>query len=52
MLKITRTERDILEKMGYKFGKDLHKTVGSGKNKTYFITESDELIKAINSIRK
>ena len=43
MLKISKEERDYLEKNGCSFPEDLHKTVGKGKRKTYYATENNKV---------
>ena len=43
MLKISKEERDYLESNGCVFPDDLHKTVGKGKRKTYYATESPKV---------
>jgi hypothetical protein len=40
MVKISKEERDYLERNGCVFPDDLHRTVGKGKRKTYYATEN------------
>lgn len=51
MIIISKKECELLQKSGFKFGKDIHKTTGSGKNKTYFATESEKVMNFLNNIR-
>ncbi len=48
MIKITKDERDWLEKNGFKFGSTLHHTV---KNRAYYMTESKAAIKCLMEYR-
>lgn len=48
MIKITKDERDWLEKNGFKFGSTLHHTL---KNKAYYMTESKEAMKCLMEYR-
>lgn len=51
MLKITRDERDYLEKeCGCIFGKDLHRTYSS--HPTYYVTENRKILKKLFDYRK
>ena len=50
MVKISKQERDYLESKGFSFGEFLHRTYG--KNKTYYATESKNLMKVLNNFRK
>lgn len=51
MLKITRDERDYLEKeCGCIFGKDLHRTYSS--HPTYYVTENRKILKELFAYRK
>ena len=47
MLRISKEERDYLEKNGCSFPDDLHKTVGKGKRKTYYATENSKVKKLL-----
>lgn len=52
MFEISRNQRFYLEKNGCIFGRDLHRTVGKGKKKSYYATENDRvkmLIKKYNN---
>lgn len=40
-----------LSSMGFKFGPDINKTVGNGKKKTYYATESYKVLEAIKKLR-
>lgn len=54
MIKIDKKLMEYLEKEGCKFGEDLHRTYGKGKNKTYYATESSKvknLIEKFNNSR-
>lgn len=51
MILISKKECELLQKEGFKFGKDLYKTVGNSKKKTYYATESNSVIKTLNKIR-
>ncbi len=49
MLKITKTERDKLVKLGCVYGQDIHKTYSHYSN--YYLTESARNLKLVNQIR-
>lgn len=48
---ISKKECETLQAAGFKFEKDLHKTTGGGKNKTYFATESEKVMEMLAKIR-
>ena len=50
MITIDRRQRDYLLKNGFKYGKDIHHTVGKGKKKTYYATESQKVMACLNKI--
>ena len=52
MLIINKFEKDYLLGKGYKFGSHIHKTIGGGKNKTYYATENTKLLQDLESFRK
>ena len=52
MLRISKEERDYLEKNGCSFPEDLHKTVGKGKRKTYYATENSKVKRLLEQRRK
>ncbi len=52
MLIINKLEKDYLLGKGYKFGSHIHKTIGGGKNKTYYATENTKLLQDLESFRK
>lgn len=52
MIIINKDEKDYLLSKGYKFCDHIHKTVGSGKNKTYYATESSGLMKDLFKYRE
>ena len=51
MLIINKIEKDYLISKGYKFGSHIHKTIGGGKNKTYYATENQKLLKDLEYYR-
>ena len=51
MITIDRRQRDFLLKNGFKYGKDIHHTVGKGKKKTYFATESQKVLSCLEKIQ-
>lgn len=52
MILINKEECEKLINMGYSFKSgDIHRTVGKGKKKTYYATESQKLMKDIKMIR-
>lgn len=51
MILISKKECELLQKEGFKFGRDLNKTVGSGKKRTYYATESQRVMETLNKIR-
>lgn len=48
---ISQKECMDLQKAGCIFGRDIHKTTGSGKNKTYYATESEKVKPLLANIR-
>lgn len=51
MIQVTRVERNYLEANGCLFGRDLHKTVGTGKKTTYYATENDRVMTLLEKYR-
>lgn len=50
MIKISRKERDVLEKdYNLRFNQDIHATYT--KHRTYYMTETDRNLRIINKIR-
>ena len=52
MIRINIRQKDYLLENGFKFGKDLHHTVGAGKKKTYYATESEKVMNCLNKLAK
>ena len=50
MLKISKEERDYLERHGCCFPDDIHKTVG--KHKTYYATENTKVKRLLEQYKK
>ena len=52
MVKIDKRQKDYLLECGFVFGRDLHHTVGKGKKKTYYATESEKIIECLKKLEK
>lgn len=50
MKNINRRQLDYLLSKGFQYGKDIHHTVGKGKKKTYFVTESKKVMDCLKEI--
>ena len=50
MIKIDIRQRDYLLTKGFKYGKDIHHTVGKGKKTTYYATESKKVLDCLKEI--
>ena len=44
MIQVNRNLRNYLEANGCIFGRDLHRTIGKGKKKTYYATENSRVM--------
>ena len=51
MITINRRQVDYLLKNGFQYGKDIHHTVGKGKKKSYFATESPKVLDCLKKIQ-
>lgn len=50
MIKIDKKQLNYLLKNGFKFGENLHHTVGKGNKKTYYATESKKVLDCLKQI--
>ena len=51
MINIDTRQRDYLLKNGFKYGEDIHHTVGKGKKKTYYATESRKVLECLKNLK-
>lgn len=51
MINIDARQRDYLLKNGFKYGEHIHHTVGKGKKKTYYATESKKVLECLNNLK-
>lgn len=52
MIKITKLEKDYLVSQGCVYEEEIHHTVGKGRKKTYYATESRKILNMLSSYRK
>ena len=52
MVLITRNQRDYLEENGCIFERDLHRTIGKGKKKSYYATENKRVMTLLERYKK
>lgn len=52
MIRITKQEKEYLESQGCVYEEELHHTVGKGRKKTYYATESKKILNMLFYYRK
>lgn len=52
MIKISKNEKEYLVKNGCKWKEDVHRTYSNGSSKTYYATESRNVLKMLDKYRK